>query len=202
MSALHFRSVLLAAAVIAATLGGCASSTTVSTVWKSPDAAPTQFTKVLAVVLNTSPAERRAGEDELVQSITSAHAVASYTLISDSDIKDKNKIRAVIKEQGFDGAAVIRLVSSQQQTTYVPPRYDPSHDPFDYGTDLAAANNQPGYTTTDTFFAAEISLYSTANEKLIWAGSSTTENPSNIQDLIAQVARAAAAELRRQGLIK
>ncbi len=195
-----FKLFLAAAATI---LSGCTATTSVSTVWKSSDPGPVHFEKVLAVVANASPAERRAGEDELVRSITSTTAVASYTIVSDEDLKDKDKVRAAIEGKGFDGAAVIRLVSTDKRTSYVPPQYNPIHDPlygnFNYNY---YDSRSPGYTTTDTFIACESSLYSVTDKKLIWAGSSTTEDPANIQDLVAQVARGVGKELRAQGLIK
>jgi hypothetical protein len=191
-------SFVLLAIVLLTCVAGCAS-TSVATVWKSPDPAPPAFTKVLALVVNASPAERRAGEDELVRSIK-VPAVAAYTLVPDEDTTSKDKIRTDIEGHGFDGAAVIRLVASDKKTTYVPPKYGSLHDPFDYPN--AYSSVRPGYTTTDTTITAEASLYSIRDKKLLWAGSTTTTNPSSIRDLIAQVCRSSADELRRQGLLR
>ena len=187
-------------------LCGC-TSTTVTTVWKSPDAGPVHFEKVLALVANASPGERRAGEEELARTIKSAPAAPAYTLVPDSDVADKDKIRADIQGHGFDGAIVIRLVATDQRTTYVPPMYHEYYDSFSFGYYENGNGNglpsyTPGRTVTDTYITTEISLYSVNDRKLIWAGSSTTEDPSDIRDLIAQVCRATAAELRKQGLLK
>ncbi len=185
-------------------LGGCAA-TSVVTVWKSAQPAPASFKNVLAMVTNTTPAQRRAGEDELVSQIKSAHAVASYTLIPDQDVRDKEKILATLQQHDFDGLVVLRLVSSDTTTTYVPPSYGSGYTPFGgdfefYGYDAG----NPGYTTMDTVVTSEISLYAvTAKiESLIWAGSATTSNPSNIKDLVIQISRASVEELKKQGILK
>ncbi len=191
---------LVLCAVLALGLSGGCSTTTIATVWKSPDAGPVRFTRVLAVVLNASPAERRAGEDELARSIRSAPAVPSYTLVSDDDLKDKARVLAAIEGRGFDGAAVIRLVSRDKRTTYVAPQYGPRYDPLNYT--YIPPTHATGYTTTDTIITAEASLHSIADRKLIWAGSTTTENPASIEDLVAQAARAAVKELKRAGLVQ
>ena len=184
-------------------LGGCAP-TTVSTVWKSPDAAPVSMKNILAVVANTSPAERRAGEDELVLQIKSAHAVASYTLIPDQYVMNKDQVLVALQQGNFDGMVVIRLVSSNTTTTYIPPDYTLAYDPFGSFAGAGGGVYRAGYTTQDTVVTTEISLYSVKSkiESLIWAGSASTSNPSSIQDLVIQISRASVEELKKQGILK
>ncbi len=189
----------------AALLAGCQSSTHITTVWKAPQPPAAPFTNTMAMVSNASPAERRAGEDEFVASIKSGRAVASYTLISDEDLKDRQKITTVVKRENFDGVAVIRLVSSDRKATYVPPTYGPSHDPFSTGSTYGYFQGgyyQGGYTDIDTIVNVECSVYSVKDEKLIWAGSGQVTNPAGISDLVAQVCRGSVEELKRQGFIK
>lgn len=120
--------------------------------------------------------------------------MASYTLIPDQDVRDQEKILATLQEHPFDGLVVLRLVSSDTTTaTYIPPSYGPTYTPFGgdlgfYGYDAGNA----GYTTLDTVVTTEISLYSVKSkiESLIWAGSTSTSNPSSIQDLVIQISRA------------
>jgi hypothetical protein len=191
----------LIAALALVFLAGC-NTTSVSTVWKQPDTTPVQFQRIVTLVANATPAERRAGEDELVSLIKSTPAVASYTFIPDTDVADKDKVREAVKAKGFDGALIIRLVATDKQTTYVPPVYDDStYEPYSPASRTTGLY-RPGYTTTDTYVTAETHLYSVKDGKLIWAGSSTTENPVDMQDLVSQVAQGAAAELRKQGLLK
>ena len=53
---------------------GC-ETTTLSTTWKDPAVQTINFKRVIAVVLNSSPAERRAQEDTLAANIRKATVV-------------------------------------------------------------------------------------------------------------------------------
>jgi len=188
---------------IFAVLGAC-QTTTVTTVWKTPDPLPAEpFHKVVALVLNTTPAERRAAEDRLASEISGGRGVPAYTLIPDDDLKDRERVRGILEKAGIDGAVVLRLVSREKQTEYHPPSYTPSSSFYGYQSyDLYPPMYQQGYTTTTVVIQAEVSVYAVRDERLLWAGSSETTDPANIQDLVSQVAAATVAELKKQGILK
>jgi hypothetical protein len=185
---------------------GCQSATSVSTVWKTPETLPPPFSKVITLVVNATPAERRAAEDELVRYLRPGEGVASYSVISDEDLKNEKAVRQVIQSSGIDGAVVMRLVARDQQSIYHPPAYQPNYSFSEYygrfGYDDADASYSPGYTVTDTIIYTEISVYAVKDAKLLWAGAGATSNPANIKDLALQTAKSAAAELKKQGLIR
>ncbi len=185
-------------AAVIVLLGAC-ESTRVQTVWKSPDPPPAEFTKIAALVVNATPSERRAAEDQLAAEIHVAKGVPAYPLIADDDLKDREKVKQSLRAAGADGAVVLRLVSSDTQHIYTPPTYSARWD-F-YGGPMYGAP-QRGYTTTIVTVYAEISVYSVPEARLLWAGSTSTDDPANIKDLVHQVARAAAEELKKQGLLK
>jgi len=177
--------------------GGCAAPTNLSTTWKNPDAtAPLSFKKVVVIALNSTPGERRAQEDELVRNITQTTAVPSYTIVPDSDLQNVEKVKQAVRQAGFDGAVVLRLIDSKTQQTYIP-----GTTSYWDGGGYASWMQSPGYYTNDTIVRAEVSLYSVADGKLIWSGSSTTTNPNSAKELATQVARAGTEELRKQGLL-
>jgi hypothetical protein len=150
------------------------------------------------LVLNSTPGERRAQEDELVGQIKKASAVPSYSLISDEELKDHQKAKQKISQGGFDGAVVLRLLDSQKETSYVPGSTNYWYDGWGY----VPYQYNPGYIVTDTIVRAELSLLTVPDGKLLWVGSSTTTNPENAREFALQVAKAAAAELRKQGLLQ
>ena len=57
----------------------------------------------------------------------------------------------------------------------------------------------PGYLTTDTIVSVETLVYSLTDDKLLWASSSRTTNPGNLDQLIREVADATAKEMAKQG---
>ncbi len=195
-------------------IGGCQSSdtvaplglmanTTVKTVWKNA-AAPSQlnFHKTVALVLNATPEERRAGEDELAKQIRSGEGIPGYTIIPDDDLKNREKIRGILKADGIDGAVTLRLVASDKTANYTPPAYADRGDFLNEASFDTPAPNPGGFTSTGVVIRAEISIYSVGDGKLLWAGTSSTSNPDNVKDLVVQVASATRQELRRQGLLR
>ena len=55
---------------------------------------------------------------------------------------------------------------------------------------------------TDTLVSVETLIFDLSRDKLVWVATSRTTNPSNVQGLVRDLSRAAASQLRRQGLIQ
>jgi hypothetical protein len=192
----------LIAAIALLCVTGC-QSTTLKTTWKDPSAGKLDFTKVVAVVLNSSPAERRAQEDTLAARVKGVEVVPSYSFIPDEVLADGPSAKQRIIDGSFDGALVLRLVDTSQRTTYVPPAvatWD-SGPVWGSGPYYSSYYTSPAYAVTDTFVRAEISLYVVPSGKLLWAGASETVNPADARELAGEVVEAAAGELRKQGML-
>lgn len=177
---------------------GC-SSTQLTTTWKDPAAGPLAFKRVLVMAVNAEVGERRAIEDELVAHAKSASASASYTIIPESDSRNREKIKAILREKQFDGVLVLRLVASDKELTYVPGSpYNSFWGYYDYAW---PAVYSPGYVRADTIIRASVNLYRTENDKLVWSAASETFNPASARALAQDIAEATAKELKKQGLI-
>ena len=191
------------AAALLLLLAGC-HSTTLSTTWKDPSVNTLSFNKVVVLVLNSSPAERRAQEDALVANIKRVDVHPSYPIIPDALLEDIPQAKQRIIDGGFDGALVLRLVDARQETSYVPPTASSSWNDgwgWGYGPSYSTYHVNPGYTVTDTFVRAEISLYAVPSGKLLWSGASETTNPADARAFATEVLKAAAKELRTQGML-
>ncbi|MCK6475618.1 MAG: hypothetical protein L6Q35_02175 [Phycisphaerales bacterium] len=192
----------LAAAAVLLALSAC-GTTSVSTTWKTPDPPKEPFTKIVALVLNATPGERRAAEDQLASMISGNRGVPAYSIVPDEDLKDRQKMRADFEKHGVDGAAVLRLVNSETRTRVVS---TPDPAPGYVGAGIydryGAYTLYRTETVTDTYFYGEFSIYSVADDRLIWSGETQTVNPGGIQDLVRDVGQAVKEELRKQGLLK
>ncbi len=187
-------------------LAACAT-TQVETSWKDPAAGPSDFAfqKVLVMVRVTDGAVRRAGEDELVRVLLSGprgkagelRAEASYRLLAENDLADREKARALVEAQGFDGLVLMSFVSAQEKVTVQPPSYGMVWGY--YGT--RAIVTDPGYARTDTILRVETTIYRVSDGKLLWTGISRALNPRDVKDLVGDVAKSVGDELRGQGLI-
>ena len=55
---------------------------------------------------------------------------------------------------------------------------------------------------TDTIVNVETLVYDMKSDKLVWADRSQSTNPSRVDSLIKELVAAAAAEMKKQGLIR
>ncbi len=197
----------LALGTVVLVLSACVPTTTFTSTWKTPDAqavSPVGKT-VAALFVTRDESKRRAAEDILAADLTArgAHGIASYTLVPNAQRGDVEAVKAKLKQAGIQGVVVMREVGKDQQITYRPgyvvPVYYGGFGPY-WGYGWTAVYD-PGYLQTDTYVSVETLIYSLRQDKLLWAGTSRTSNPSNLDKLIQEVADAAAKEMTRQGFL-
>jgi hypothetical protein len=187
-------------------LSACQTTTFTST-WKAPGTAPIDpiGKKVAAVFVSRDESQRRAGEDALAADLTQrgATGIPAYTVVPDGMRGDGEAARQRLRDAGANGAVIMRVVGKDQQITYTPgtsvPVYYGGFGPYwAYGWGRAY---EPGYMTTDTIVSVETLVYSLQPDKLLWASTSRTTNPQNLDTLVKEVADATAKEMAQQGLL-
>jgi len=179
------------------------ASTRIETQWKDPSltAQDLAFHRVIAIAQVEDGTLRRVAEDELVRVLGASpraqargmQASPSYPLIDARELADVAAMRRKVEANGFDGAVVMRLIASEERVTYVPGRYETM-----WGR---VVSYDPGYTTVDRIVRIETGLYSITQGKRLWSGVTRTLNPSDVPELVDEVAKAIAAELQAQGLL-
>jgi hypothetical protein len=196
--------------VAALLLGACTPSTVFTSTWKAPDVAtvsPVGKT-IVAVFVTRDEGKRRAAEDTMAADLTArgAKGVAGYTILPtppDSRHLDSDAARAQLKAAGANDVVVMRVVGRDQRVSYTPGYTAPApyggFGPYwGYGWSTVY---QPGYLQTDTDVSVETLVYSLTQDKLLWASTSRTTNPSDLNSLINDVAAATAKEMANQGFL-
>jgi hypothetical protein len=191
----HIR-VLLAALMLTS---GCASTRIVNT-WREPAfKGPITFKKTLIAVVHPLPEVRKAAEDELVFQIGSQRAVPAHQVLTEEERKDVNKLKAKVQAGGFDGVVTMRVVDKRSQTSVesasVPEDF---YESYDRGIQLVA---DPTYTRTVNIVSVKTNIYSVADAKLIWSGTSESFDPTQVEDFVAEIAKAVGEALRREKLL-
>jgi hypothetical protein len=191
-------------AIATAILTACASS--VEDSWTDPSVAgrPLGFQNVAAVALLQEGAMRRVAEDELARAIETrssaaggaVQAVPSYTLLPAGELGDAERARARLAAAGFDGAVVVSVVDSQQRVSS-----SPGMGAVGWGGPRAWMLYDAN-VRTDTIVRVQTNIYSVAEGKLVWSGTSRTLNPRDVRDLIDDVVRDVGRALRDQGLVR
>jgi hypothetical protein len=195
MNALQRLILLAFAALLAALAGGCASTEIVSS-WRDPDLARVPFRKVLVVFQNSDPQLRRAMELRMAGEIQGA--VPSHVIFSDEEVRDLDKVKARVREQGFDSSVIMRIVSVDRELSYhpggpylVPSFYHGFYHYWGYGWGMAY---DPGYYRTDRILTIATNVYSVADDKLVYASQSQTFNPASLRDAVGEVVRVTSKE--------
>ena len=190
------------------TLIAC-STTTFESTWRAPDARPVTLTgkKVVGLFMSKSPAKRRVAEDAMAREITArgAQGVPAYTVLSDDEIKDQERVRAKLDSLGFSGVVVMRVVGRETQYNYQPDTVwvRPHYRAFwgGYWRWGWGSVYEPGYLTVDKIVRVETVVYSLEQDKLIWAGVSRTVDPTRLDDFIGELAKAVSDRMRKDGIL-
>ena len=198
----------IALGILAPLLGlGCATPTELSGVWVTESPAP--LSRILVIGVARTESSRRTFEDRFVEALAErgTSAVASYTLLPGEGRIEESAIRAAVREHGFGGVIVTRLLRIDEETTYVPPttRVVPGgyggYGLYGYYGMAWSVETTPGYTQTTRIVRLETNLYDTASEKLVWTAHSDTLNPDSPEDAIGSVTEAIADRLADDGLL-
>lgn len=192
----------LSVAVLAATLAAPASAgTKLISSWKEPSTGALNFQKVLVICLTPHESQRQFAETELVRLMKRTRGVASYMVMQPSDMQSKETALAFMAREAFDGAVVMRFIGAGQEVTD-PGVYIPTYTGFwDYYSVAAPMMLDPGYVRMDRLLQMETQVFATKNDKLVWSGLSETKNPDSAKELVADVAKAVAGDLRKHRLV-
>ena len=112
---------LLYASIATLLLASCGPSTRIEKSWRDPGTTitPGYFQKPLVAALMKDETSRRVVEENLAQRIPGA--VPSYTVFAATDNQmDEAAINAKMKSGNYDGAIVVRFLSMDKETNYVP----------------------------------------------------------------------------------
>lgn len=172
----------------------CGPSTKITKSWRDPGFTVdmSKMNKVLIAALMKDETTRRQVEETMVQRMK-GKGVASYSYITPELQKaGENEITAKLKQDGFDGAVVIRFLDTEKETSYVPgtatyPAYYGRWGGY-YGSAWGAYST-PGYYQQDKIYHIETNVYTLPGDKLVWSGVTATTNPSKMDKMINEIAQ-------------
>ena len=204
MSLVQRYLLLFAAALVAALVGGCAT-TQLTSVYRDPDLSHVAFRKVLVVFQHSDPQLRRRLERAMAAEI--ANAVPAHAVFSDEEVRNPETVRARLRDQGFDSTVIMRLAGVEREVTYVPGRLyaAPAYyrDPWGFWGYGWRSAYDPGYLRQDRIVVIATNVYSVADDKLVFASQSETFNPASLREVVGSVvtatSRATGEQLRTRG---
>ncbi|HSE96774.1 MAG TPA: hypothetical protein VLD57_00800 [Blastocatellia bacterium] len=177
------------------------AGTKLTTTWRDPQVATVNFSKIVVAFISKDADLRRRVEGGLARRIP--RSVAASTLVPDEEIKDREAVKARLLSNGVDGAIVVRLVDMKRETVVsmgdswvvgLPSYWDT------WDTNWITINTAT-YAFEEKIVTADIILYSVDKAKPIWVGRMKATNPKNLRELLDDLVKAGAAELKKQKLI-
>ena len=187
----------------------CAPSTKLEKSWADPsfNATMKPFTKVLVIAPLRDVNSQRIAEDKIVKQLKQGTTgVQSYTYLQPADtniISVENRL----KKDGFDGIIIMRLTTIEKSTTYNPGTYYGypyggyyGYHGYGYGG-YYGGGYSPGYYSQDKTFLVETIFYSINNRKLLWSGTTSTLNPTSLNETLDQIIATIKYDLKQKGLI-
>ncbi|MFV2055587.1 MAG: hypothetical protein ACC707_03925 [Thiohalomonadales bacterium] len=189
-------------AVVMLWVNACATTMTTGT-WKDKSYTG-KIHEVLVIGLASSDANRRIFEDTLAKAFEKAgkKGIASNGLLPDTKKISKETVAPIVKEEGIDAVIVARVVSVNKEQRYVPNSYPSSYNTFyGYYDRVGPYYYEPGYYVQDTIVALEINLYDAKTGKIVWAITTETISPDNVNKEIDKLASIIIGDLTKQGLM-
>lgn len=192
-------------AFIAGFIVSCSPSTQVLKSWKDPasSVSPSDTGKVFIIAMVKDETSRRTVEDELAKRVK-GRGVPSYTVMPADVLKqeDPKGLEAELKSGGYGHVILMRLSNVENEVSYVPGTTTGFYG--GYGAYYGYSSHfysSPGYYQVDKNYTVETIVYSVNPEKLVWGGTTSTINPSNLKKTINDIADIVTAQMKKDGFL-
>lgn len=193
---------------LVALMVACTPATKLEKSWMDPSVTPATFKpfkKVLVVAKLKDESSRRIAEDKVAKQLKAPSVgVPSYTFVSGNDTEEQ--LSSKLKADGFDGVIIMQLKEVEKSTSYTPGTvysggwYGGYRGGY-WGGGYGGVYGSPGYYSEDKTYLVETSVFSLTENKLLWAGTTSSLNPTKIEKTIDEVMYAIKTELQAKGLV-
>ena len=184
--------------VVAAVIGlASCSAARLTNVWKDPGYSGGPLRQVAVFVVGPDATIHRA-EDAFVQRLpASTRGSAGHGLVPVAEQGNVEKLRARLRDGGFDGAIVVQ-VGDPSSLRRVP---DPQRTLGEYYTAVYQDAQHAGDARDDTTVRVRTLVYSVSSEAPIWSASSGTFSSADAREATEDVANAVIQRLQKAGVL-
>ncbi len=184
----------------------CSSSTKLEKSWADPsfNSSMAPFTKVLVIAPLRDQNSQRIAEDKIVKELKQGTVgVQSYGYLQPADTTIAS-VEGRLKKDGIDGVIVMRLTTIEKSVSYNQGTYYGGYYGYrGYGYHgYYGGGYAPGYYSEDKTFMVETNFYSVKDRKLLWSGTTSTLNPTSLDNSLDQIIYTIRYELQKKGIIK
>lgn len=195
---------------------GCTSSSKIIGSWKSPDFNSDKYKNIFVYALISDDFILKQTIEDDVDKILEEkgiHASSSLNVKVPADLnleERKSYLAEKIYQSGHDAIMTIAIIDQTNETRYVPgTNY---YNPMMYGGGYMRFGGyysmyspmmySPGYYDTEKNFYAEINMYDSKDQNLIWSAQSKTTDPTQMQKDVYDFAEVVVKQMIKEGVIE
>jgi hypothetical protein len=176
-------------------------------VWKSPDVARLNFAgkKVAALAITDDQALQMSAEEALTRELTArgVSGIAAYRLLPREEMKDADKAKGWFERAAIDGVVALRPVRKDTEKVYTPTVWASSYYQnfwgyYGYGWSSVYV---AGSSTETTTIVVETLIFNVHSGELIWAATSETKDPKQLQSFIKDLVSGAVSEMKKMKMV-
>ena len=177
-------------------------------VWKSPEVSQLSFAgkKVAALVITDSQSLQMSGEEALTRELTGrgVTGTATYRFVPREELKTAEKAKVWFERAKVEGVVALRPLKRETDREYTPVIWSSGYYPdfwgyYGYGWSNVYVIPSSRETTTIT---VETLIYDLTRNQLVWAATSETRDPKNLQDFVKDLVNASVREMKKMKLVK
>lgn len=191
---------LLIALVLVMSVSACTIPAKIVNTYKEPGVVihPDDLEYILLAVMARNENQRQIAEDKIAKKYPKLIQSYNYFPLG-AGATETTKAKRIIKEEGFDGVLLLRLVDEDNKIIYASEKLDVSY--WDNHKGFWSDYYEPGYYTTESRYYIEVQLYRLTDEKLVWSGLSNVIDPTRIDFAVSSVLEATLKEMRAEGFL-
>ena len=200
---MHLKYIFLLSGIVCC--AACTTPASMQQTWTNPTAIDStkMFQKLLVVALLKDAYTRRVAEDKLAAEVRPRGVVSYNYLPNYSTGFDTGLISNKLKQDGFDGIVIMRLITMSGNSSSSPGNYPSYYNTwYGYYTTTYPLYNISGSQQTNEIFNIETCVYSLNQDKLVWTGVTTAVNISDKGRMIDKVIETVKQRMKQQGFIK
>jgi hypothetical protein len=201
------KSIFYSSLLLIMLLVSCTSTEIVSS-WREPDKHihMNELNKVLVIALIENETNRYKAEHQIVKYLDGKGFVSHEYLDDNFNRKNETEIMNKIREDGFDGIVLMRLIDVDKESVYVPSEtiyYPDNYQNFGgfYQTQYYRYRTSGYYMTTKTYILETI-VFSLKENKIIWTGVTETFEPEGIKKMTNEISKVIYKQMVKEGFIR
>ncbi|HEU4689057.1 MAG TPA: hypothetical protein VFS23_11875 [Vicinamibacterales bacterium] len=177
-------------------------------VWKSPEVSRLNFAgkKVAALVITDNQSLQMSGEEALTRELSGRGVMGTptYRFVPREELKSAESAKGWFERAKVEGVVALRPVRAEKGREYTAVVWSSGYYPSFwgyYGYGWSSAYVTPLGARDTTTITVETLVYDLTRDQLVWAATSETRDPKNLQDFIKDLVKGAVSEMRKMKLV-